>query len=75
MASLKLDDKIAESLRTRAAQQGITVDELLQHLLKQEPVVKKRQARLSAEEFDRLIDEEATDTPGLPEDFSRADAH
>lgn len=75
MASLDLDEKMAEYLLARASAQGITVEELIRRLLRQEGDTAISGPRLSSDELDRILDEEATDTPGLPADFSRADIY
>ncbi|MBI2824915.1 MAG: hypothetical protein HYX69_09545 [Planctomycetia bacterium] len=75
MANLKLDDKTAEFLLAGARAQGLSVDEFIQLLLRQQQCGGVRSPTLSAEDFDRLLDSEVTDTPGLPVDFSRADIY
>jgi hypothetical protein len=74
MASLKLNDATVESLRARAAAEGVSLEELVERLLRQAPA-ESAMPRISVEDFDNLLDQEATDTPGLPPDFSRADIY
>jgi hypothetical protein len=73
MASIHIDEQTAESLARRAAEQGVTVNELLTRLLRQE--IRATQPNLSADELERILDEEATEAPLLPADFSRADMY
>ena len=75
MASLNLEDKTADSLRTRASEAGMSVEEFVRHLLARENAEFERRSQLSVEEFDAILDQEATDTPGLPANFSRADIY
>ncbi len=75
MAHVNLDDRTAESLAAQAAAQGLSIDEYVKHLLRRENGDHAKLPRISADDLDRLIDSEATDTPGLPADFSRADIY
>jgi len=75
MASLNIDDKTAESLRRRAFEAGMSLEDFVRHLLSREASIPVKQTRLTVEEFDSILDREATDTPGLPSNFSRADIY
>lgn len=75
MASLDLDDNTVEALRMRAAEAGVSVEELLHRLLASEAAAVGHAPQLSVDQFNQLIEQEASDTPGLPADFSRADIY
>jgi hypothetical protein len=74
MASLNINDKTAESLAARAAAEGISVDEALQRLLRSGTIV-RTEPPIAVVELDALLDQELTDAPLLPADFSRADIY
>ncbi len=75
MANLNLDDQTAEFLQGRAMALGISVDQFLRQLVQTVQMHETQRSTISVEELDRLLDAEATDTPGLPADFSRADIY
>ncbi|HEV3418620.1 MAG TPA: hypothetical protein VG056_17490 [Pirellulales bacterium] len=73
MVTVQLDDSVAAALSAKAAAEGLTVQAYLQTLLltaKRPPV-----PRLSLEELERLLDEEATVGPSPSGSFSRADLY
>lgn len=74
MANLSIDDQTAESLAHRAQAMGMTLNELLNHFL-EKPASQTPPPRLSSDELDALLDQEASEAPLLPPDFSRADIY
>jgi hypothetical protein len=71
MVHLQLDDAVAAAFATRAAAQGLSLQAYLESL-----VVEKSDgasARISLDELDRLLDEEATYGSSPAGSFSRAD--
>ena len=73
MINVQLDDATAAALSAKAAAQGITVQAYLENLLHSGS---PRQApRLSLEELDRLLDEEANIGPSPFGSFSRAELY
>ncbi len=76
MASLNIDDETAESLTARAAAVGVSVDEFLRRLLSSPTVPTVATIpRVSLDELETLLDQEATYSPVLPVDFSRTDIY
>jgi len=75
MASLPVDNQTAELVLMRAAAEGVSVDALLQRLLATEFVQPSTPDRMSIEDFEAFLEQEATDGPSLPDDFSRADIY
>jgi hypothetical protein len=73
MANVQLNETIAAALQAQAAAQGLTVDAYLEHVLLASPP--KTHERMSLEEWDRLLDEEADLGPSPIGTFSRADLY
>lgn len=74
MTSLPLDDQLVASLALRAVQEGVTVDALLRRWLSAAPR-REYASSVTADELERMLDEESSDSAGLPDDFSRADIY
>jgi hypothetical protein len=73
MVNIQLNDAAAAALSAKAAAQGMAVEAYLENLLLSRS---PRQApRLSLEELDRLLDEEATTGPSPSGPFSRAELY
>jgi hypothetical protein len=73
MVNIQLNDAVAAALSAKAAARGMTVEAYLENLLLSGS---PRQApRLSLEELDRLLDEEATIGPSPSGSFSRAELY
>jgi hypothetical protein len=73
MVNVQLNDATAAALNAKAAAQGMTVQAYLENLV---VAGSPRQApRLSLEELDRLLDEEATTGPSPSGSFSRAELY
>lgn len=73
MVNLQLDDATAAALSANAAAQGLTVEAyLVKHLLSESP---RPAPRLSVEELDRVLDEEATVGPSPSGSFSRSEIY
>ena len=73
MASVILDENTVDELRTAAAASGMTVDAYVKLLLAGGATVAA--PRLSWNEVESLLDQQAFDGPTLPSDFSRADIY
>lgn len=73
MATLELDQQLAEELRTLATANGLTVEAYLKLLLPDPG--HSRPHRLLLAELEALLSQDAFDGPSLPPDFSRVDVH
>jgi hypothetical protein len=73
MATLQLNDTAAAALSAQAAAHGLSVDAYLESILF--PVPTHPMPRLSVDELDRLLDEEATKGPSPCGTFSRAELY
>jgi hypothetical protein len=72
MVTIQVDDDVAAVLHARASTKGLSIDELLKatFLPSEDPA-----ERMSIEEFDRILDELATDGPSPSGTFSREDLY
>jgi hypothetical protein len=76
MASLNISDKTAELLSARATAEGTSIDEVLQRLVRNGNVAAATAVHaIAPADLDRLIDQELSDAPLLPADFSREDIY
>jgi hypothetical protein len=73
MPHIYVDDKTLSRLEAGAKTRGLTVDGYLQSLVEQEG--NGNPPPFSPADFERELDELATDGPSLPRDFSRADIY
>ena len=73
MVNVQLDDTVAAALSAQAAAQGLTVQAYLQTFLLS-PAARPA-PRLTVEELDRLLDEEALIGPSPSGSFSRAEIY
>lgn len=71
MTSIQLNADLAAALYAKAAALGVTVDEYLSSMLLSS--AGRRTPRMSVEEFDQLLDEEATSGPSPASTFSRSE--
>ena len=71
MATIQVDEDTAAAITAKAASQGITVAELLRRWI----AFSQAPQELTADEFDRTLDELSGHAPPLPADFSRADIY
>ena len=68
-----LNDAVAAVLNAQAAAQGLSVQAYLERVFLSTPA--RPPQRLALEEFDRLLDEEATLSPSPAGTFSRAELY
>jgi hypothetical protein len=73
MATVSLDEHTADELQAQAAASGMTVDAYVKVLLTGAAAASV--PRLSWNEVEALLDQNAFDGPTLPPDFSRADIY
>jgi hypothetical protein len=73
MATVVLDEHTVNELRAQAAASGMTVDAYVKLLLTGGATVTA--SRLSWNEVESILDQQAFDGPTLPSDFSRADIY
>jgi plasmid stability protein len=73
MISLQLSEVTAAALSARAAAQGLSVEAYLKNILLSTPA--GAAPRLSLDEMDRLLDEEATSGPSPVGSFPRAELY
>ncbi len=73
MIRLELSETAAAALSAQAAAQGLTVEAYLENVLLSAP--SRAAPRLSADELDRLLDEEVTTGPSPVGPFSRAELY
>jgi hypothetical protein len=73
MISIQLSETVVAGLSAQAAAQGMTLEAYLESLVGAVPL--ERPHRLSIEEFDRLLDEEASIGPSPSGTFSRAELY
>ena len=73
MPQILVDDKTLAGLEAVAKARGLTVDGYLRSLVYLEG--NGNLPPFSVAEFERELDELATDSPTLPRDFSRADIY
>jgi hypothetical protein len=73
MVNVQVDESVAAALSARAAAQGLSVQAFLETILRSTPPA--AHPRLSLEELERLLDEEATVGPSPSGTFSRADLY
>ncbi len=73
MPQILVDDKTLSGLEAVARARGLTVGGYLQCLVEQEG--NGNLPAFSVADFERELDELATDAPTLPRDFSRADIY
>jgi hypothetical protein len=73
-ATIEIEEKVAELLRAQAESRSLPLSQYLSEIAFSNGSLKSAES-LSAEEFERLLDENATPGPVLPEDFSRKDIY
>jgi hypothetical protein len=73
MVHLWLDDSVARALSAKAAAQGLSLQAYLEAIAMSDQA--RRPARMSPEELDRFLDEEATHGPSPTGTFSRAEIY
>lgn len=73
MISVQLSETVAAALSAQAAAQGLTLEAYLENIA--HPALPRPVPRLSLEELDRLLDEEASAGPSPSGTFSRADIY
>ena len=73
MVNVQLNETVAAALSAKAAAQGLTVEAYLESILLAR--VPRSAARLSLDELDRLLDEEASSDPSPFGSFSRAELY
>jgi hypothetical protein len=73
MIRLELSETAAAALSAQAAAHGLTVEAYLENVLLSAP--SRPTPRLSPDELDRLLDEEATSGPSPVGSFSRAELY
>ena len=73
MTNLQLSDSVAAALAAQAAAHGLTVEAYLEKTLLQRPA--QSAPRISVEELERLLDEEASRGPSPTGTFSRAELY
>jgi hypothetical protein len=73
MVNIPLDDRIASALEARASAQGLSVQAYLETIA----LAETRQAapRITPDELDRLLDQEASTGPSPTGTFSRAELY
>lgn len=71
MTNVELSDAIAAKLSAKAAAAGLTLEAYIERLL----ATASPAPRLTVEELDRLLDEEATSSPSPSGTFSRAELY
>ena len=75
LTTIEVSPEIAEILKAKAMARQLPLDNYLRTLLEND-IANRSHSALSIEEFDRDMDELATDSlPVLPSDFSRADIY
>lgn len=74
MALIEVDDRIAQALRAQADVRDMTVQAFLQRIVDTASPVNPNPA-FAAAEFDQSIDDASSDSPVLPNRFSRADIY
>lgn len=73
MVNVPLNDGVAAALSAKAAERGMTVQAYLEAMILHQP--SRPAVRMSPDELDRLLDEEATAGPSPSGTFSRADLY
>jgi hypothetical protein len=73
MVNVQVDESVAAALSAKAAAQGLSVQAFLETILRSTPPAPH--PRLSLEELERFLDEEATVGPSPSGTFSRADLY
>ena len=73
MPQILVDDKTLSGLEAAAKARGLTVEQYLKGLVKQDG--NGNLPAFSVADFERELDELASDGPTLPRDFSRADIY
>jgi hypothetical protein len=73
MPHIVVDEKTLAGLEAAARARGLTVDTYLRNLASHES--NGNSPAFSVADFERELDELATDAPTLPKDFSRADIY
>ena len=73
MIRIEVSEITAAALSAQAAAQGLTVEAYLEHALLRPPA--SPTPRMSRDELDRLLDEEATSGPSPVGSFSRAELY
>lgn len=73
MVNVLLDERVAAALSAKAAAQGLTVSAYLEAIALSGPP--QPAPRMSANDFDRFLDEEATHGPSPTGTFSRAELY
>lgn len=73
MIHISLDDRVAAALRAKAELEGLTIAAYLESIALAAPA--QPLGPMSPEEFDRFLDEEATDGPSPIGTFSRAELY
>ncbi len=75
LTTIEVSPEIAEILKAKAMARQLPLDNYLRTLLEND-IANRSHSSLSIEEFDRDMDELATEKlPVLPNDFSRADIY
>ena len=72
MATIRIDDDMAQSLTAIATANGLSLEDYLRSLIAAQSMAV---APLSEDEFDRQLDQLTFFGPTLPADFSRADIY
>lgn len=73
MVNVQLDDAVAAALSAKAAAQGLTLQAYLESLAVSN--APRSTARISPDELDRLLDEQAIHGPSPTGTFSRAELY
>ena len=73
MVTIELDEETAAAIARRAAARGLSVPELLRQWAANSTGASHQ--ALSADEFDRMLNQLSGHAPPLPSDFSRADLY
>ena len=73
MVNVQLNDTVAAALSAKAAAQGLTLQGYLESLALAK--VPQTASRLTVDELDRILDEEATSGPSPSGTFSRAELY
>jgi len=73
MINVQLSETVAAALSAQAAAQGLTLEAYLENVLLSAP--SRPTPRLSPEELDRLLDEQASAGPSPSGSFSRAELY
>ncbi len=73
MASIQVSDSVAAALSAQAQARGLSLQQYLELLSESQAAL--NEPRITADELERLLDEEATAGPAYEGTYSRADIY